>query len=111
MGHGLDFSRLECSAILNTGSCLNRENNIKHVTCINTYVNCSSGALNGVPQILLDGMQSEEDTVKRKLAYVIQHDRLLPNLTVLETLTFVARLTYPRHNQKKLDAKVGYEVY
>ena len=40
------------------------------------------------------------------MAYVIQHDRLLPNLTVEETLSFVAKLAYPKHNGKELVLKV-----
>ena len=57
-------------------------------------------------QILIDGLQCTTKTVQRKLAYVIQHDRLLPNLTVQETLTFVAKLAYPFHHQQTLLDKV-----
>ena len=44
--------------------------------------------------------------MKQKLAYVIQHDRLLPNLTVNETLLFVAKLAYPNHDRRELENKV-----
>ena len=55
---------------------------------------------------MIDGLRASTSTVKHKLAYVIQHDRLLPNLTVLETLLFVAKLAYPNYKGAELQNKV-----
>ncbi|KAL5269361.1 hypothetical protein ACHWQZ_G003001 [Mnemiopsis leidyi] len=58
-------------------------------------------------KVLIDGLRANTSTVKQKLAYVIQHDRLLPNLTVVETLLFVAKLAYPKHDTLELSTKVS----
>ena len=62
---------------------------------------------NHISQVLIDGLRANTSTVKQKLAYVIQHDRLLPNLTVVETLLFVAKLAYPSHDGLELATKVN----
>ncbi|XP_068927878.1 ATP-binding cassette sub-family G member 8 [Petaurus breviceps papuanus] len=47
-------------------------------------------------QILINGQPSTPQLVKKCIAHVRQHDNLLPNLTVWETLLFVAKLRLPR---------------
>ncbi|XP_043843191.1 ATP-binding cassette sub-family G member 8 isoform X2 [Dromiciops gliroides] len=47
-------------------------------------------------QILINGQPSTPQLVKKCIAHVRQHDQLLPNLTVWETLSFVAQLRLPR---------------
>ncbi|GFO20501.1 ATP-binding cassette sub-family g member 5 [Plakobranchus ocellatus] len=45
--------------------------------------------------------------MRQKASYVIQADRLLPTLTVRETLTYMALMKLPRHlNKRKIDRKV-----
>ncbi|MGH0173912.1 UNVERIFIED_CONTAM: hypothetical protein FKN15_070790 [Acipenser sinensis] len=48
-------------------------------------------------QILINGKPSTPQLVKKCIAHVRQDERLLPNLTVRETLSFVARLRLPTH--------------
>uniref|UniRef100_A0A4X2L9Y9 ATP-binding cassette sub-family G member 8 n=1 Tax=Vombatus ursinus TaxID=29139 RepID=A0A4X2L9Y9_VOMUR len=55
-------------------------------------------------QILINGQPSTPQLVKKCIAHVRQHDNLLPNLTVWETLLFVAQLRLPRtssHAERK----------
>ncbi|XP_076990229.1 ATP-binding cassette sub-family G member 8 [Tamandua tetradactyla] len=47
-------------------------------------------------QIWINGQPSTPQLVRKCVAHVRQHDQLLPNLTVRETLTFVAQLRLPR---------------
>ncbi|XP_019371904.1 PREDICTED: ATP-binding cassette sub-family G member 8 [Gavialis gangeticus] len=47
-------------------------------------------------QIIINGKPSTHQLVKKCVAHVRQDDRLLPNLTVRETLLFVAKLRLPR---------------
>lgn len=47
-------------------------------------------------QIIINGKPSTHQLVKKCVAHVQQDDRLLPNLTVRETLLFVAKLRLPR---------------
>ncbi|XP_074060950.1 ATP-binding cassette sub-family G member 8 isoform X2 [Macrotis lagotis] len=47
-------------------------------------------------QILINGQPSTPQLVKKCVAHVRQHEQLLPNLTVWETLLFVAQLRLPR---------------
>ncbi|XP_069464561.1 ATP-binding cassette sub-family G member 8 [Ambystoma mexicanum] len=47
-------------------------------------------------QILINGKLSTPQLIKKCVAHVRQDDRLLPNLTVRETLSFVAKLRLPR---------------
>ncbi|XP_036607203.1 ATP-binding cassette sub-family G member 8 [Trichosurus vulpecula] len=48
-------------------------------------------------QILINGQSSTPQLVKKCIAHVRQHDNLLPNLTVWETLLFVAKLRLSRN--------------
>nr|XP_020856962.1 ATP-binding cassette sub-family G member 8 isoform X2 [Phascolarctos cinereus] len=55
-------------------------------------------------QILINGQPSTPQLVKKCIAHVRQQDSLLPNLTVWETLLFVAQLRLPRassHAERK----------
>uniref|UniRef100_UPI00398E7ECA ATP-binding cassette sub-family G member 8 n=1 Tax=Pristiophorus japonicus TaxID=55135 RepID=UPI00398E7ECA len=47
-------------------------------------------------KILIDETPVNRQLVKKYIAHVRQDDRLLPNLTVRETLTFVAKLRLPK---------------
>ena len=47
-------------------------------------------------QIWINGQPSTPQLVSKCMAHVRQHDQLLPNLTVRETLAFVAQLRLPR---------------
>ncbi|XP_004447360.1 ATP-binding cassette sub-family G member 8 isoform X2 [Dasypus novemcinctus] len=47
-------------------------------------------------QIWINGQPSTSQLVRKYVAHVRQHDQLLPNLTVRETLAFVAQLRLPR---------------
>ncbi|XP_044515398.1 ATP-binding cassette sub-family G member 8 [Gracilinanus agilis] len=47
-------------------------------------------------QVLINGQPSTPQLVKKCIAHVRQHDQLLPNLTVWETLLFVAQLRLSR---------------
>uniref|UniRef100_A0A8C4T279 ATP-binding cassette sub-family G member 8 n=1 Tax=Erpetoichthys calabaricus TaxID=27687 RepID=A0A8C4T279_ERPCA len=48
-------------------------------------------------ELLINGKPSSPQLVRKSIAHVRQSDRLLPHLTVRETLTFVARLRLPVH--------------
>ncbi|XP_069118986.1 ATP-binding cassette sub-family G member 5-like [Argopecten irradians] len=45
--------------------------------------------------VIYNGQRCTENNVRGNIAYVIQYDRLLPNLTVRETLTYAAYLRMP----------------
>ncbi|XP_023367827.1 ATP-binding cassette sub-family G member 8 [Otolemur garnettii] len=47
-------------------------------------------------QIWINGQPSTPQLVRKCVAHVRQHDQLLPNLTVRETLTFTAQMRLPR---------------
>ncbi|XP_054655246.1 ATP-binding cassette sub-family G member 8 isoform X2 [Dunckerocampus dactyliophorus] len=58
-------------------------------------------------QILINGRPNTAQLVKKSIAHVRQDDRLLPHLTVRETLTFVAKLRLPtRFTQAQRDQRV-----
>uniref|UniRef100_A0A8C5C487 ATP-binding cassette, sub-family G (WHITE), member 8 n=1 Tax=Gadus morhua TaxID=8049 RepID=A0A8C5C487_GADMO len=58
-------------------------------------------------QVLINGTPSTPKLVRRSIAHVRQDDRLLPHLTVRETLAFVARLRLPTHfSQAQRDQRV-----
>ncbi|XP_068184389.1 ATP-binding cassette sub-family G member 8 [Antennarius striatus] len=58
-------------------------------------------------QILINGKANTPQLVKKSIAHVRQDDRLLPHLTVRETLAFVARLRLPTHfSQAQRDQRV-----
>lgn len=58
-------------------------------------------------QILINGKPSTPQLVKKSIAHVRQDDRLLPHLTVRETLSFVAKLRLPTHfTQAQRDQRV-----
>lgn len=44
--------------------------------------------------IYIDGWECDADISRRVIGYVVQDDRLMPNLTVGETLTYAARLRH-----------------
>ncbi|XP_070210258.1 ATP-binding cassette sub-family G member 5-like [Littorina saxatilis] len=53
------------------------------------------------------GVRCTRDVMRQRVSYVIQADRLLPNLTVRETLTYTAYLKLPNSvNKKQLKEKV-----
>ncbi|KAM9476927.1 ATP-binding cassette sub-family G member 8 [Clarias gariepinus] len=58
-------------------------------------------------EILINGKPCMPSLVKKSIAHVRQDDRLLPHLTVRETLTFVAKLRLPTHfTQAQRDQRV-----
>uniref|UniRef100_A0A672L611 ATP-binding cassette sub-family G member 8 n=1 Tax=Sinocyclocheilus grahami TaxID=75366 RepID=A0A672L611_SINGR len=58
-------------------------------------------------EILINGKPSTRSLVKKCIAHVRQDDRLLPHLTVRETLAFVAKLRLPAHfTQEQRDQRV-----
>ncbi|XP_019321149.1 ATP-binding cassette sub-family G member 8 isoform X2 [Panthera pardus] len=58
-------------------------------------------------QIWINGQPSTPQLVRKYVAHVRQHDHLLPNLTVRETLAFVAQLRLPRtFSQAQRDKRV-----
>ncbi|XP_051506925.1 ATP-binding cassette sub-family G member 8 isoform X2 [Myxocyprinus asiaticus] len=58
-------------------------------------------------EILINGKPSTRSLVKKSIAHVRQDDRLLPHLTVRETLAFVAKLRLPAHfSQDQRDQRV-----
>ncbi|XP_076831244.1 ATP-binding cassette sub-family G member 8 [Brachyhypopomus gauderio] len=58
-------------------------------------------------EILLNGRTCTRSLVKKSIAHVRQDDRLLPHLTVRETLAFVAKLRLPTHfSQAQRDQRV-----
>lgn len=58
-------------------------------------------------QIWINGQLSTPQLVRKYVAHVRQHDQLLPNLTVRETLAFVAQLRLPRtFSQAQRDERV-----
>ncbi|XP_051504193.1 ATP-binding cassette sub-family G member 8-like isoform X1 [Myxocyprinus asiaticus] len=58
-------------------------------------------------EILINGKPSTRSLAKKSIAHVRQDDRLLPHLTVRETLAFVAKLRLPAHfSQEQRDQRV-----
>uniref|UniRef100_A0A3Q2E4B2 ATP-binding cassette sub-family G member 8 n=1 Tax=Cyprinodon variegatus TaxID=28743 RepID=A0A3Q2E4B2_CYPVA len=58
-------------------------------------------------QVLINGKRNTPQLVKKSIAHVRQDDRLLPHLTVRETLCFVAKLRLPTHfTQAQRDQRV-----
>ncbi|XP_053444672.1 ATP-binding cassette sub-family G member 8 isoform X3 [Nycticebus coucang] len=58
-------------------------------------------------QIWINGQPSTPQLVRKCVAHVRQHDQLLPNLTVRETLAFVAQMRLPRSfSQAQRDKRV-----
>ncbi|XP_019947025.2 ATP-binding cassette sub-family G member 8 [Paralichthys olivaceus] len=71
------------------------------ITCRDEGSTITSG------QILINGKPSTPQLVKKSIAHVRQDDRLLPHLTVRETLAFVAKLRLPTHfTQAQRDQRV-----
>ncbi|KAL7890233.1 hypothetical protein AOLI_G00024910 [Acnodon oligacanthus] len=59
-------------------------------------------------EVLINGKPSTPSLVKKSIAHVRQDDRLLPHLTVRETLLFVAQLRLPTHfSQAQKDQRVN----
>uniref|UniRef100_A0A671LHY8 ATP-binding cassette, sub-family G (WHITE), member 8 n=1 Tax=Sinocyclocheilus anshuiensis TaxID=1608454 RepID=A0A671LHY8_9TELE len=62
-------------------------------------------------EILINGKPFTRSLVKKCIAHVRQDDRLLPHLTVRETLAFVAKLRLPAHfTQEQRDQRVTSRV-
>ncbi|XP_006839528.1 PREDICTED: ATP-binding cassette sub-family G member 8 [Chrysochloris asiatica] len=62
-------------------------------------------------RIYINGQPSTPQLVRKCVAHVRQHDQLLPNLTVRETLAFVAQLRLPRtFSQAQRDKRVDEVV-
>ncbi|KAL2773858.1 ATP-binding cassette sub-family G member 8 isoform 1, partial [Daubentonia madagascariensis] len=58
-------------------------------------------------QIWINGQPSTPHLVRKCVAHVRQHDQLLPNLTVRETLAFIAQMRLPRSfSQAQRDKRV-----
>ncbi|XP_071336277.1 ATP-binding cassette sub-family G member 8 [Trachinotus anak] len=58
-------------------------------------------------EVLINGKPNTPQLVKKSIAHVRQDDRLLPHLTVRETLAFVAKLRLPTHfTQAQRDQRV-----
>ncbi|XP_069349931.1 ATP-binding cassette sub-family G member 8 isoform X1 [Eulemur rufifrons] len=58
-------------------------------------------------QIWINGQPSTPQLVRKCVAHVRQHDQLLPNLTVRETLAFIAQMRLPRSfSQAQRDKRV-----
>ncbi|XP_055475013.1 ATP-binding cassette sub-family G member 8 isoform X2 [Psammomys obesus] len=58
-------------------------------------------------QIWINGQPSTPQLMRKCVAHVRQHDQLLPNLTVRETLAFVAQMRLPRtFSQAQRDKRV-----
>uniref|UniRef100_A0A8C3GBT7 ATP-binding cassette sub-family G member 8 n=1 Tax=Cyclopterus lumpus TaxID=8103 RepID=A0A8C3GBT7_CYCLU len=71
------------------------------ITCRNEGGAMTSG------QVLINGKPNTPQLVKKSIAHVRQDDRLLPHLTVRETLAFVAKLRLPTHfTQAQRDQRV-----
>lgn len=61
-------------------------------------------------EVLINGRPNTPQLVKKSIAHVRQDDRLLPHLTVRETLAFVAKLRLPTHfTQAQRDQRVRPE--
>ncbi|KAL7877559.1 hypothetical protein SRHO_G00042020 [Serrasalmus rhombeus] len=59
-------------------------------------------------EVLINGKPFTPSLVKKSIAHVRQDDRLLPHLTVRETLLFVAQLRLPTHfSQAQKDQRVN----
>ena len=72
----------------------------------------SSGRVIGSNPVTVGGLPISENIHRRYVGYVTQDDRLLPNLTVRETLMYVALLRLPSHLSRaekmdRVDAVVG----
>ncbi|KAM9411600.1 ATP-binding cassette sub-family G member 8 [Salvelinus alpinus] len=71
------------------------------ITCRDEGGSMTSG------QVLINGQPSNPKLVRKTIAHVRQDDRLLPHLTVRETLAFVAKLRLPTNfSQKQRDQRV-----
>lgn len=58
-------------------------------------------------QIWINGKLSTPQLIRKCVAHVRQQDQLLPNLTVRETLTFIAQMRLPRtFSQAQRDKRV-----
>ncbi|XP_036781507.2 ATP-binding cassette sub-family G member 8 isoform X3 [Manis pentadactyla] len=63
-------------------------------------------------QIWINGQPSTPQLVRKCVAHVRQHDQLLPNLTVRETLAFVAQLRLPRtFSQAQRDKRPRSDIF
>uniref|UniRef100_A0A673WFM0 ATP-binding cassette, sub-family G (WHITE), member 8 n=1 Tax=Salmo trutta TaxID=8032 RepID=A0A673WFM0_SALTR len=70
------------------------------ITCRDEGGSMTSG------QVLINGQPSNPKLVRKTIAHVRQDDRLLPHLTVRETLAFVAKLRLPTNfSQKQRDQR------
>lgn len=63
-------------------------------------------------EILINGKPCTSSLVKKSIAHVRQDDRLLPHLTVRETLTFVAKLRLQTYfTQAQRDQRVRHAAF
>lgn len=62
-------------------------------------------------QVLINGKPNTPQLVKKNIAHVRQDDRLLPHLSVRETLSFVAQLRLPTYfTQAQRDKRVRLSI-
>ena len=97
---------------------LKQKNYLNHTISIDTgsgktslldAISCqtSSGEVTG--EVLINDKPTTLDIVKKHSAYVRQNDRLLPHLTVEETLMFVAQLKLPKSwSYEQIKTRVRY---
>uniref|UniRef100_A0A8C3SKT2 ATP-binding cassette sub-family G member 8 n=1 Tax=Chelydra serpentina TaxID=8475 RepID=A0A8C3SKT2_CHESE len=76
-------------AIIGSSAC-GKTSLLDVITCRDQSGKIKSG------QIIINGKPSTHQLVKKCVAHVRQDDRLLPSLTVKETLSFVAKLRLPK---------------
>lgn len=82
--------------MLNTGNLLNLPGCGK--TSLLDIITCrDEGGKVKAGHVLINGKPNTPQLVKKSIAHVRQDDRLLPHLTVRETLVFVAKLRLPAH--------------
>ncbi|XP_063775882.1 ATP-binding cassette sub-family G member 5 [Pseudophryne corroboree] len=57
-------------------------------------------------EVYLNGSQIKKELFQDCFSYVLQHDSLLPHLTVRETLTYTAMLSLQKHSSEAIRKKV-----
>lgn len=72
--------------------------------------NTDQGDITG--EVKLNGKPRTPEKIKECAAYVRQDDRLLPHLTVKETLSFVAKLKLPKDwSHQEIQQRVGLSLF
>lgn len=76
-------------------------------TSLLDIISCrSSGTMTGY--VCINDVKCTRDVIQQRSTYVMQADRLLPNLTVRETLRYTARLKLPGNtNANNIERKVS----